>query len=102
MVTYNFRTFPKMTAQHGLVLVPKARLDIINLMAEKQKAKGLIPMTIESREIMWVLPDIVKDEQWETSMPKLKDKSCNVVSLVTDNDSMIVASLSDSKERILP
>jgi len=31
-------------------------------MTEKQKAKGLIPMTTESGEIMWVHPDIIKDE----------------------------------------
>jgi len=36
--TLNFGTFPKMTVQDGLVPVPKARLDIINPMAEKQKA----------------------------------------------------------------
>ena len=44
MVTLNFKNFPKMTVQDGLVPVPKARLDIINLMAETLKAKGLIPM----------------------------------------------------------
>jgi len=63
MVTLNFGAFLKMTVQDGLVLVPKTRLDIINPMAEKQRAKGLIPMMIESEEIMWVHPDIVQDEQ---------------------------------------
>ena len=86
-----------MTVHDGLVPVPKARLDVINPMAEKQKAKGLISMTIRSEEIIWVHPDIVQDEQWETSKPKLKDKLSNVVSLTTDDDSMIVASLSDLK-----
>jgi len=38
MVTLNFGTFSKMTVQDGLVLVSKARLDVINPMAEKQKA----------------------------------------------------------------
>ena len=52
-------------------------------------------MTTESREIMWVLPDIIKDEQRETSEPKLKGKSCNAVTLTTDDDSMTIASLSD-------
>ena len=46
---------------------------------------------------MWVHPDTVKDEQWETNKPKLKGKSCNVVSLTVDGDSVIVASLSDSE-----
>ena len=52
-----------MTIQDELVPMPKARLDVINPMAEQQKAKGLIPITTESREIMWVHPDIVKNEQ---------------------------------------
>jgi len=99
--TLNFGTFPKMTVQDGLVPVPKARLDIINPMAEKQKAKSLIPMTIEFREIMWVHPDIVQDEKWGTNKPKLKGKSCNAVSLAIDDDSMIVVSLSDSEEEKL-
>ena len=46
--------------------VPKARLDVISLMTEVQKAKDLILMTIKSGEIMWVHPDIVNDEQWES------------------------------------
>ena len=87
MVTLNFGTFPKMTVQDGL--------DLINPMAEQQKAKGLIPLTTESGEIMWVHPDIVKDEQWETNKPK--GKSCNVISLAADDDSVVVASLSNSK-----
>ena len=52
-----------MTVKDGLTLVPKARLDVVNPIMKKQKAKGLIPTTIKSEEIMWVHPDIVKDEQ---------------------------------------
>ena len=63
MVTLNFGTIPKMMIQEGLVPVPKARLDVINRMTEKQKAKGLILMTTEYGEIMWVHPDIIKDKQ---------------------------------------
>ena len=44
---------------------------------------------------MWVHPDIVKDEQWETNKPK--GRSCNVVSLAVDDDFVIAASLSDSE-----
>ena len=62
MVTLNFETFSKMTVKDGLTLVPKIRLGIVNLMAEKQKSKGLVQMMTKSREIMWVHPDIVKDE----------------------------------------
>ena len=35
MVTLNFETFSKTTVQDGLTPVPKARLDIVNPMAEK-------------------------------------------------------------------
>jgi len=70
-------------------------------MAEKKKAKGLVPMKTKSGEIMWVNPDIIKDKQWESSKPKLKDKSCNAVSFVTNDDAVTIASLSDSKEEKL-
>jgi len=66
-VTLNFGTFPKVTVPDGFALVPTARLEFINLLAEKQKAKGLVSLATKSEEIMWVHPDIVKDEQWESS-----------------------------------
>ena len=43
-----------MTVQDGLVPVPKVRLDVINSLTEKQKAKRLILITTESGEVMWV------------------------------------------------
>jgi len=90
MVTLNFGTFGKMTVQDGLIPVPKAKLDVINPMTEKQKAKGLITMMTEPGEVMWVHLDIIKDEQWKTSKSKLKGKSCNDVSLATDDNSVIM------------
>jgi len=62
MVT-KFRDLPNNDYSGRVSPFPKARLDVINPMIEKQKAKGLIPMTTKSEEIMWVHPDIVKDEQ---------------------------------------
>jgi len=67
----------------------------------KRKAKGLIPVMTKSGEIMWVHPDIVNDEQWESSKPKLKGKSCNAVSMATNNDAVTIASLNDSEEEKL-
>ena len=52
MVTLNFGTFSKMTVQDGVTPVPKVRLDVINQIAEVQKAKDLILMMTKSREIM--------------------------------------------------
>jgi len=46
---------------------------------------------------MWVHPNIVQDEQWETKKSKLKGNSCIAISLATDDDSKIVASLSNSE-----
>ena len=101
MVTINVRIFPKMTVQDGSTHIPKARLDVINPIAEKQEAKGLDSMMTKSREIMRVHLDIVKDEQWESSKPELKGKSCNAISLITDDEVVILASLSGSKEEKL-
>ena len=81
MVTLNFGTFPQMIVQEGLIPIPKVRLDVINPLAEQEKAKGLISITTESEKIMWVHPDIVKDEQGETNKPKFKGKSCNAFPL---------------------
>ena len=97
MVTLNSGTFPKMTVKDGLVPIPNVRLNVINLLAGQQKAKGLIPIMTESEKIMCVHSDIVKDEQQKTNKPKLKEKSCNVVSLTVDDDSVTVASLSNSE-----
>jgi len=41
MVTPDFRTFTIMTVQDRLALVPKARLDVINSIVEKQEDEGL-------------------------------------------------------------
>jgi len=59
MVSLNFT---KVIVQNGLTPIPEARLDVINPMAEKQETKGLVLLTIKCGEIMWVYPDIVKDE----------------------------------------
>ena len=71
MVTLNFRTFPKITVQDGLTPIPKAKLDVINLIIEKV-AKGLVSVMTKSGEIMWVHSDIIKDEQCESNKPSSK------------------------------
>ena len=100
MVTLNFGTFPKTTVL-GLTPVPKARLDVVNPMAKKLRAKDLVLMMIRFRKIMWIHLNTIKDEQWESSKPKLKGKSCNAISLTTDDDVVTIASLSDSEEEKL-
>jgi len=40
---------------------------------------------------------LVKDEQWDSKKPKPKEKFCNVVSILPDDDNVTIASLSDSE-----
>ena len=72
MVTLNFGTFPKMTVQDRLVPIFKAILEVINPMVEQQKTKGLIQITTESGEIMWVHPDIVQISNERLAIPSSK------------------------------
>jgi len=46
---------------------------------------------------MWVHPDLAQDEQWDSEKSKSKGRSCNVVSILPDDDNVIIASLSDSE-----
>ena len=62
LLTLNFGTFPKMIVLDGPIPIPKAWLEVINPLAEKQEAKGLTLLTTKSGEIIWVNLDIVKDE----------------------------------------
>jgi len=86
------------TVQDRVAPALEARMEVINLLAKKQEAKGLVPLITKFGEIMWLHPDIIKNEQRESSQPKLKGKICNIISLAVDNDITIVASLSSSEE----
>ena len=98
MVTLNFGIFLKVNVQDGVAPIPKARLEVINPLAKEQEVKSLISLTTKFKVIMWVHPDIVKNEHWESSQPKLKGKSCNVISLVLDDDATTIDSLNISEE----
>jgi len=98
MVTLEFGTLPKVTVPNGHAPVPKARLEVSNPSAKQQEAKGLLPLTLKIGKIMWVHPDLAKDEQWDSKNPKPKRKFCNVVSVLPDDDNVTVASLSDSED----
>jgi len=63
IVTLNFENFPKVNVQDGLTPSPKGRLEVTNPLAEKQEAKGLVPLITKFEEIMCVHPLIVNDEQ---------------------------------------
>jgi len=97
MVTLEFGTLPKVTVPDGHALVPKARLEVSNPSAKQHEAKGLLPLMLKTGKIMWVHPDLAKNKQWDSKKPKLKGNSCNVVSVLPDDDNLKVASLSDSE-----
>ena len=63
MVTLEFGNFSKVTVLDRHAGAPKARLEVINSLTKQQEAKGLIQMTIKSKEIMWVHLDLANDEQ---------------------------------------
>ena len=42
-------------------------------------------------------PDHVQDEQWDSKKSKSKGKSCNVISILSDDGNLTAASLSNSE-----
>ena len=47
---------------------------------------------------MWVHPNLTKDKQRNSKKPKPKGKSCNVVSILSHDDNITVAYLSNSED----
>jgi len=47
-----------------------------------------------------VHPDLAQDEQWDSKKSKSKGRSCNVVSVLLDDDNITIASLSDSENKM--
>ena len=67
--------------------------------SEEKRSKGLIPVTFKSGEIMRVHPDVINDEQWESTRPKRKGKSCNMISFALNEDANVPTNfLTDSDE----
>ena len=92
MVTLEFGKTPKVTVPDGTFQSPHHGWRK-HSSAKTQKNKGLVPLTLETGEIMWIHPDLVQDEQWDSK----KGKSCNVISILSDDDNLTSASLSDSE-----
>ena len=93
-----FQDLPEGDCSRWINPRPKSKIGGHQSARQGQEVKCLIPLTTKSGEIIWVHSDIVKDEQWESSPPKVKDKLCSVISLTQDDDAMTVASLSSSEE----
>jgi len=96
MVTLEFGKTPKVTVPDGTFQSPHHGWRK-HSSAKTQKNKGLVPLTLETGEIMWIHPDLVQDEQWDSKKSKSKGKSCNVISILPDDGNLTAASLSDSE-----
>ena len=97
MVTLEFGKTPKVTVPDGTYPIPAPRLEVKHPAAKTQDNKGLIPLTLETGEIMWIHPDLDQDEQWDSKKSKSKGKSCTVISILPDDDNRTSVSLSDSE-----
>ena len=95
MVTLEFGKTPRVTVPDGTFPIPEARLEVKHPSAKTQESKGLVPLTLETGEIMGIHPDLVRDEQWDSKKSKSKGKSCNIVSILPDHGNLTSASLSD-------
>jgi len=96
MVTLEFDKTPKVIVPDGTYPVPAPRLEVTHPAVKTQDNKGLVPLTLETGEIMWIHPDLVQDEQWDSKKSKSKGKSCNVISILPDDDNFTSTSLSDA------
>ena len=97
MVTLEFGSTQKVTVPDGTYSAPAPRLEVKHPSATTQGDKGLVPLTLETGEVMWVHPDLVQDVQRDSKKPKSKGKSCNVISILPDDGNLTSASLSDSE-----
>ena len=97
MISLKFGDMPEVKVQDGLASIPKGEMKVVSITGS-QKDKGLVPMTIQSGEIIWVHPDILDDQQWTKVNKKGKGKSCNVIFVSKEDDVTLIATLTDSGE----
>ena len=70
MVSLQFGDMPETTVQDGTVLIPVAEMRVTSSFSELGQAKGLVPMTLPSGEVMWVHQDLGADMQQPSSRSK--------------------------------
>ena len=94
MVTLEFGKTLKVTVPDGTYPIPTPRLEVKHPSVKTQENKGLIPLTLETGEIIWIHPNLVQDEQWDSKKSK---SNCNVISILPDDGNLTSASLIDSE-----
>jgi len=95
MVTLEFSKTPKVTVPDGSFPIPEAQLEINDHSTKYQEIKGLVPLTLKTGEIMWIPRP--RPRRTDSKKSKLKGKSCNVISVLSDDGNVTTASLSDSE-----
>jgi len=97
MMTLEFGKTPKVMVPDGTFPILAPSLEVKHPSARTQENKGLVPLISETGKIMWIHPDLVQDEQWDSKKSILKGKSYNVISILPDDGNSTSASLSDSE-----
>jgi len=97
MVTLEFGSTQKVTVPDGTYPAPAPRLEVRHPPAVTRDDKGLVPLTLETGEVMWIHPDLVQNVQRSSKESNSKGKSCNVISVLPDDGNLTSASLSDSE-----
>ena len=93
MVTLEFGSTQKVTVPDGTYPAPAPRLEVRHPSTMTRDDKGLVPLTLETGEVMWIHSDLVQDVQRDSKEPNLKGKSCNVISVLPDDGNLTLACL---------
>jgi hypothetical protein len=103
-VTLQFGGMPPVPA--GVTPIPEIELRLTNIDLHGSREKGLVPISAPKGEIMWVHPDLIKDQQWtvgtgKKARGKAKASSCNMIGVSAIEDDAQIASSTDSGQENL-
>nr|ABD63154.1 hypothetical protein 20.t00006 [Asparagus officinalis] len=104
MIAVQFGDFPPVVTANGVIPIRKGEMHLKNVDPHSQKDRGLVPLTTQKGEIMWVHPDLLRDQQWTSTSSKKKGgkaKSSNMISpSITENDDHLKPLTDSEEERI--
>ena len=97
-MSLQFGDMPSVPA--GVTPIPHAELKLINADPHCYSRKGLTPISAPRGEIMWVHPDLIKDQQWtvgniKKAKGKVKASSCNMIGVSTVEKEVNIASFTN-------
>ena len=101
MIAVQFGDFPPVAAVDGVVPIHKGEMRLKKTNLYSQEDRGLVPFTTPKGEIMWVHPDLLRDQQWTNTPSKKKGgkaKSSNMISPSITEDDDHLKPLTDSEE----